>query len=71
MKQVTFTRDMRPYRANDTGIVPDAIASQLEADEVIKPNPPSWPPDAEAAPEKPAAAAPRPQLRLPQRYRTK
>lgn len=72
MKHVTFTRDMRPYSAGEMRLVPDDVAAQLEADDAIRPNPPSWPapaPDAET-PEQPAG---KPQLRLPgrQRYLTK
>ena len=37
MKMVEFTRDMRPHRAGETRIVPDAMAEKLIASGDAKP----------------------------------
>jgi hypothetical protein len=37
MKMVEFTRDMRPHRAGETRIVPDAMADKLIAEGSAKP----------------------------------
>ena len=37
MKMVEFTRDMRPQRAGETRVVPDAVAEKLIADGDAKP----------------------------------
>lgn len=67
MKHVTFTRDMRPYRPGEMRLVPDDVATQLEAEGVIAPNPPAWPPvpaQAGTPTVKPDPAAP-PRRRFP------
>ena len=37
MKMVEFTRDMRPHRAGETRVVPDAMAEKLIASGDAKP----------------------------------
>lgn len=65
MKHVTFTRDMKPYRARDGALLPDAIAAALAAAGVIEPDPPDWP-------QRPLVAAPpAPIPARKQKYRTK
>ena len=42
MKQVTMTRDMRPFRERDEPVVPDNVADQLVAEGAAQ-NPRPWP----------------------------
>lgn len=67
MKTVEFTTDLRPYRKNDVGTLPDDVADRLVASgDAINPRP--WP--ANAAPQKQR----RGKLSLPNRggdYQTK
>ena len=44
MKHVTFTKPMIPHHVVDRRLVPDAVAARLEAEGVIAPNPPDFPP---------------------------
>lgn len=37
MKMVEFTRDMRPHKAGETRVVPDAVAEKLIANGEAKP----------------------------------
>jgi hypothetical protein len=52
MKQVTMTRDMRPFRAREEPVVPDVVAAQLVADGAAE-NPRPWPRSVDAMAEVP------------------
>lgn len=61
VKQVTMTRDMRPFRKGQEPVVPDEVATQL-VDEGAAVNPRAWPAQEEAMQPLPQAAG---------RYKTK
>ena len=70
MKHVTFRKPMIPHNVGDRRLVPDALAARLEAEGLIEPNPPDFPPAnvaslAAAAGQAALPATPR------KRYRTK
>lgn len=50
MKHVTFTRDMKPYRAGDKRLVPDHVADELTLAGAIAPEPPDFPAQSEQRP---------------------
>lgn len=69
MKHVTFTRDMRPHRAGERRVLPDDIATRLEVEGAIAPDPPDWPDQAGATNNPPPAMQPDPARQLSRKQR--
>ena len=59
MKQVTCIKPMAPYHVGGERLVPDDVALRLEAEGMIAPNPPAWPPSPQPSPRPAAAPEPR------------
>ena len=71
MKHVTFTRPMIPHNVGDRRLVPDAVAARLEAEGLIEPDPPDFPPAKVAELAAAAGQAPLPAKPRGKRYQTK
>jgi hypothetical protein len=71
MKHVTFIKPMIPHNIGDRRLVPDAVAARLEAEGLIAPNPPDFPPSNVAGLAPAAGQAALPAKPRGKRYQTK